>query len=293
MVDHRPNPGGSAHNRAVARVAGKNDARPEVVSNNTVKNGEPPNRETFRLRPDFSLTLALCVMTLILTIIPPSTRTSAVIWIVVLIATSVYPIFHISYWLTRKQKRWAYAITTIMLLAGTIFFQQHFWRNFHSLLLFSAEPDLLASTTRDSNPIRLSVANVDREPIQNLDLTVAVLDKSDDYLRGMRQMSNVPGVWIRGPAVPDATAWIKGTNGQPFALSSQDTINELPVGRHWFASCPRLTPGSSLRLAIGTSTKDQKLPKGLRVSGDYEVVESGGIRVVVFDEVVNIKYPSK
>jgi len=284
--------GGNAHQRAIdAKIAEEKVEARAITPRKDVPWENARTSSPFRT--EISLALVVAVITTLLNVFLPVTKIHAVLWIIALVILSIYPSLHFSFWWTSNSKRRSYSLTVILLLLFAVWLQMKFWQNFHLSLSFSAEPDLLASTTRDSNPVRLSVTNAEEEPIQNLDLTVAVLDKSDDYLRGMRQMSNVPGVWIRGPAVPDATGWIKGTDGQSLALSAQDTLNELPVGRHWFASCPRLTPDSPLRLAIGMITKDRKIPKGLRVSGDYEVVESGGIRVVVFDEVVNIRHPSK
>lgn len=309
--------GGNSHQRAIAEAAKKRLGRepsgdrgikeelparfakrkvgPETdISQESTHPQDQGTQHHFRL--DFSLTLVLAVMSQVCSLFPPSTKILAGIWIVVMTATAAYPLLHLSDWILRfcswgkrRTKLKAIILALILLLTMATLLRIRLWSNFHSSLSFSAEPDILASTTRDSNPIRLSITDTNREPIQNLDLAVRILDKSEDYLGGMRQMSNIPGVWIRGPSVPDATAWIKGPDGQSFALSAQDALDELPVGRHWFATCPRLTPDSPLRLAIGTITKDKKPPKGIRVSGDYEVVESGGIRVVYFDEVVDIK----
>jgi hypothetical protein len=279
--------GGNAHQRAIAAKAAGEKVGPEMVIPGTELRQENARRG-LPFRTDFSLAFLVAVVTALLSVFPPDTKIHATIWIVALIILSFYPVLHLSYWWTREEKRKTCVLTVILLLILGAWLHSKFWQNFHSFLSFAAEPDLLASTVPDSNPIRLSVTEASQQPIQNLDLTVHILDKSEDYLRGMHQMSNIPGVWITGPEVPDATAWVKGPDGQSFALSAQDALGELPIGRHWVASCPRLTPDSPLRLAIGTITKDKNPPKGIRVSGDYEVVENGGIRVVTFDEVVKI-----
>ena len=137
--------------------------------------------------------------------------------------------------------------------------------------------------------IRLLVGNMSQYSVQNIDLTVRVLDNSEDVFVGMGQLSDIPGVQFNGPKAPDMIVQTDHTN-----ISSRDTwamsSSPFPWGYSWNVFCPRLPREGELRLVVAAIHKqDFAPPKNLRVVGSFEVVSSEGIKVVSVDKTLSVE----
>jgi hypothetical protein len=141
--------------------------------------------------------------------------------------------------------------------------------------------------------IRVNIDNVSGAPIQNLDLTLRILDKSGDLIAGMGQMSDILGLEFHGPELPDMGMQLRGQDGQLYDLFMRDFLPPgeqfPPWGDHWRLLCPRLPVGIPLRLIVPcVHMEDKMAPKQLRIIGTYDPpFESGGKRMG-FNNILNV-----
>lgn len=141
--------------------------------------------------------------------------------------------------------------------------------------------------------IRVNIDNVSRVPIQNLDLTLQVLDKSGDLIAGMGQMSNILGLEFHGPELPDMGVRLRGKDGLSYDFFMRDFVSPgeqfPPWGDYWRLLCPRLPVGITLRLVVpAVHMEDKTAPKHFRILGTYDSpIESGGKRLG-FDNILDV-----
>ena len=150
--------------------------------------------------------------------------------------------------------------------------------------------------------VRIIIENISEAAIQNLDLTIRVLDKSGDLIGGMGQASDIGGVEFHGPESPEAGLRLLGDDGKVYDTFFRDFLPKgetfPPFGDHWGMFCPRLPTGISLRLVVAAINIDDKVtrdtfkgyeaPKHLRLIGSYDSPEKESGKRVKFEQLLDI-----
>lgn len=146
--------------------------------------------------------------------------------------------------------------------------------------------------------IRLTLENISGSPIQNLSLTVQVVD-SDGVLFDMGQMGNIPGVEFHAPAMPNMSVQLVGKDGQASTVTTRDMWalaskgKKMPsLGREYRLFCPRLIPKTPLILVVATGSNKRELTNNLRLVGSYELMPSAGSKLVSIDDTISVRHPS-
>jgi hypothetical protein len=139
--------------------------------------------------------------------------------------------------------------------------------------------------------LRMTLDNTSEYPIQNLQLTVRVV-QNGDVLYGIGQLSDIPGVEFHPADVPDATATFKGVDGQKLRVSLRDMM--AMVGGTSFAPyyklfCPTLPSGIQMRLTVaGSDHTGEAAPKKLQVFGTYEIKSAASDNIVKVNTILDV-----
>jgi len=136
--------------------------------------------------------------------------------------------------------------------------------------------------------LRLVVQNLTEYPVRNLDSTVRVLDKSEDTLLGMGQVSDLAGVEFHAPEWGGPDLLLEGMDGQVYREHIGDSFHPS-FGGYWKTFCPKVSAGLPLRLAIAAmGNKAGATPKKLRVLGSYEAVSKEGSKFITFNGMIDV-----
>ena len=141
--------------------------------------------------------------------------------------------------------------------------------------------------------VRLTIENTTDPLIQNLDLTVRVLDE-DSILFDMGQFgSSIPGVEFHAPPMPDLKLTLQGTDGETSTVSSRDSFaiafkgKKIPsLGQEYRLFCPRLIHDTPLIVVAATGSDKKQLTKQMKITGSYDTtIEGKGVHVTVNREL--------
>ncbi|HEY1803452.1 MAG TPA: hypothetical protein VGG45_03130 [Terracidiphilus sp.] len=140
--------------------------------------------------------------------------------------------------------------------------------------------------------LRVVVGNISHYPVQNIDLTIKTIEKSDDTFWGMGQISDIPGVQVNTPTsrLPSGSLTLRGADGNDYILDTRDYPFANPFADHWNFFCPRLPIEGELRLSLAAiHPGDNAAPKKLRIVGSYEVISSGSVMVIPVDQTMSVE----
>jgi len=134
----------------------------------------------------------------------------------------------------------------------------------------------------DYGELDLDINNPQEEAIQNIDVTVQVLEGVIFY---MGQLSDVSGVESHPIGVPDLKAHYVGPAGKGFTLTfsgEMARVGDNPFSPTWKLFCPRLSGKTTLKLVLATSAEKNTgaQPTHVHVFGNYEHVDDGGRKTV-------------
>jgi hypothetical protein len=145
--------------------------------------------------------------------------------------------------------------------------------------------------------IRLTVTSKARFPIQNLNLSVWMMDKGDAIV-GMAQTDPEPqGCVVRRPRGKDLPPLVlRGQDGSRADISDfmNDQMNALiPFRDHYDLLCQRILADEAVPLVIGALTQEKNgdmsvAPPDIHIKGDYETTAAEGSKRVPVDETVSI-----
>jgi hypothetical protein len=146
--------------------------------------------------------------------------------------------------------------------------------------------------------VRLSIENNSDSLIQNLNLTIAVLDDGGVLLDMGQMGSNIPGVEFHAPELPEMSVRVRGADGQDSIITSRDMValgsngKKTPsLGKEYSLFCPRLFPNKGLlRLVLATGSNKGELTKVLRIAGTYETMPSTGSKLVTIDKTIHVRH---
>jgi hypothetical protein len=142
--------------------------------------------------------------------------------------------------------------------------------------------------------LRITIENSAEPSIQNVDLTVQVLDKG--FIWDMGQLSSIPGIEFRPPDdFPDVGVRLYGTDGETSTVTLRDMLDHqgmkgLPFSDHYKVFCPRLIGKTQLRLILATETEKitGPTPTKVRIFGSYELMPGEGSKTVRIDTTVPV-----
>ena len=144
--------------------------------------------------------------------------------------------------------------------------------------------------------VRLTIEDISDSPIQNVNLTVEVLDENG-ALFAMGQMGGIPGVEFHPPELPDIGIQLIGKDGQTSTVTARDLFamaaqgKTMPsMGKQYKLFCPRLIPKAPLRLVVATGDDKGELTNNLRIFGTYETMPSEGSRLVKIDKTAHVRH---
>jgi hypothetical protein len=141
--------------------------------------------------------------------------------------------------------------------------------------------------------VRLEIRSKAEFPIQDLDLTIAVVPHKA-LLGGLGQLSNVSGCQITLPKMEQSSSLrIRGLNGGVFTLDTKDYLNEIRYGDYYKIFCSRLPGREELRLVVAACNDSSEhaeivTPKILIISGTYETMPSEGSHRVEVNQVLPV-----
>jgi len=185
------------------------------------------------------------------------------------------------------------------------------WRteHMHSELTFDASAPGLAYPDGDHYGIkwhkefaevRLTVTSKAQFPIQNVNLSIWTVDKTDT-LAGMAQSESEPQGCVvrrpRGPSLPPLV--LRGNDGSNADItpSISDMVNaNWPLRDHYDLLCQRVLAGESITLVIAALMQKQNggislPPLFVHVKGNYETAATEGSKRVEVDEVLPVSRP--
>jgi hypothetical protein len=142
--------------------------------------------------------------------------------------------------------------------------------------------------------LQVTVQNTAEATIQNLDLTVQVLDEGT--ILNMGQLSDISGIEFRPPDdAPDLGVTLIGKDGSVGTVTTRDIQNRAGVkfpifSNHWKVFLPRLIGMAKLRLVLATETRKivGVIPTKVKVFGSYELMPGEGSKTVRVDTTVPI-----
>ena len=330
MADRkRISQGGNAHQRATA--AKRAESEQSGASRIT-----PPNQPTAAnpvARPDDSTPvidsrhesmrplngaesiglLGVLVGTLFVIIVP--TVLSKLPAFLLVCFASAYFIW-LSHW-TYRWKRWLRIVlillTFVLLNVGVLpqFVAQWRLEHMRSELKFDGSAPNVAypdadhygiKWSKDFSELRLTIKSESTAPIQNLTLSVAVIEKGE-AIAGMAQPDQeTSGCVVRRPRenlVPEVL--LRGVDGSRANIAPfmNDMMNKGWVFRdHYDILCQRIMAGESIPLVMGTISEQRDgdmtvPPKRLHVTGDYETTAAEGSKRIRVDELVLVSIPQR
>ncbi|MGA3292720.1 MAG: hypothetical protein ABSE45_01920 [Candidatus Acidiferrales bacterium] len=141
--------------------------------------------------------------------------------------------------------------------------------------------------------LRVTIENSSETTVQNLDVTVQVLDKG--IILDMGQMSDMPGVEFHlQDEDQDFSIQLRASDGSTATIRPKDSpppagLKSFFFTNHWKVFCPRLLGKTQLRLVLATNADEATRPTKVRVFGTYELMPSEGSKAVKVDTTIAIK----
>jgi hypothetical protein len=309
-----PNPGGNSKQRKAYRKLSAKDntaivvavqAAPLVLQKSAEEWREPLNRAD-------SFGLLALVMGILFVIIVPTIWVKAPAFLLVCFGTG-YLIWlsHWTYHIRRAVRFIAIVVIVSILCAGVIpqLVAQWHLEHLRSQLKFEGSAPGVSypdgdhygiSWSKTYAEVRLTIKSGSPTPIQNLNISMAVMDKGFGIAGMVQSEPELGGCAVRRPRENlIAQMLIKGADGSraDIAPFMNDEMNKMPMPRdHYDLLCERVLANDSIPLVIATTA--QKLeedtflpPPRFHITGDYETPATEGSKRVMVDEIVNISRP--